>query len=69
MKSLPIIEYFNIFKDVTPADIDAFIENSQMPGYEATTVNRRLVVSRTFYCFLSLISIYFRSNLVIPKGH
>jgi site-specific recombinase XerD len=55
--------------EVTPADIDAFIEHSQAEGHAIATVNRRLAAVRTFYRFLSLMAENAPRNPVIPPRH
>lgn len=55
--------------DVTPRDIDAFIEHCQARGHAIATVNRRLAALRSFYRFLQLLSATPMRNPVIPERH
>lgn len=54
---------------VTPGDIDAFIDHCQEKGHANTTVNRRLAAVRSFYNFLRLTQAEAPANPVIPRRH
>jgi site-specific recombinase XerD len=55
--------------EVTPADIDAFIEHCQERGLAIATVNRRLMALRVFYEFLAVMRDDAPPNPVRPKRH
>lgn len=55
--------------DITPADVDAFITQSQAQGHAIATVNRRLASLRAYYRFLALMEMDAPRNPVIPQRH
>lgn len=56
-------------QEVTPGDIDAFIERCQSQGHAIATVNWRLMALRTFYEFLAVVKDNAPSNPVRAKRH
>lgn len=54
---------------VRVADIDAFIEYSQLQGQAIATINRRLAALSTFYKFLQIELENAPKNPVVPKRH
>jgi site-specific recombinase XerD len=55
--------------EVRVADVDSYIEYSQLEGYALTTINRRLAALRSFYHFLIIETETTLKNPVIPKRH
>ncbi len=54
---------------VTPKDVDRFIEYAQAQGHCIATINRRLAALRSFYHFLSFDAEREMVNPVFPRRH
>lgn len=68
------VELFFTWRDkppgeITPPDVDAFIEHSQQQGHAIATINRRLAALRAFYAFLQVEQENAPLNPVLPKRH